>query len=275
MKLKNIIYTVALALSIVYVSSCSNIDEDERLIYVKPAQVNRAVLIEDFTGQKCINCPYAALEIEKIVEHYGEENVIAVGIHCGLGMKDTPTANYQGLMTDVGNEYYAFWGKPGQPAGVVNRSTAQTTDYSTWSNQVRTEIEKIAPLSLKVNNSYNKENRTLDVEVNAMGTDGNTDGKLQVWLVEDNIISLQDMPKDLYSGGRKYDYVHNHVFRANLTSELWGDAVTIKEGETTSKVYSYVLPEKWNADNVSVVAFVTGTDNRNVKQVVKKSIINN
>lgn len=274
MKLKNIIYTIALALSVVYVSSCSNIDEDDRLIYVKPAQVNRAVLIEDFTGQKCINCPYAALEIEKIVEHYGEENVIAVSIHCGLGMNDTPTAKYQGLMTDTGNEYYAFWGKPGQPAGVVNRSTAQTTDYSTWSNQVRTEIEKTAPLSLKVNNSYNEESRTLDVEVDAMGTDGNTDGKLQVWLIEDNIISLQDMPKDLYPGGRKYDYVHNHVFRANLTSELWGDAVAIKEGETTAKLYSYVLPEKWNADNVSVVAFVTGTDNRNVKQVVKKSIMN-
>ena len=39
--------------------ACSHIDEDERLIYVKPAAVQRSVLLEDFTGQRCINSfPY-------------------------------------------------------------------------------------------------------------------------------------------------------------------------------------------------------------------------
>lgn len=270
MKLRNIIYGFAATTSALLLASCSNIDDDNRFIYVKPAQVNRAVLIEDFTGQRCINCPYASMEIENIVEQY-PENVIAVGIHCGLGVKDTPNSKYQGLMTDTGNEYYKAWGSPGQPAGIVNRNTSSTVAYTQWANLVRTEIQKTAPLSISVSNNYNESDRTVNIAVEAKGTNGNTEGKLEVWLVEDNIVSIQEMPKDL-GGGRKYDYVHNHVFRANVTSDLWGDPVTVKEGETTSKTYTYTIPEKWNADNVSVVAFVTDSNNRNVQQVTKKAI---
>ena len=57
MKLKNIMLGAMSAIITLAAASCSNIDEDERLIYVKPADVGRAVLIEDFTGQKCVNCP--------------------------------------------------------------------------------------------------------------------------------------------------------------------------------------------------------------------------
>ena len=69
--------------AVLLISACSNIDESERLIYVEPAHVARAVLIEDFTGQRCVNCPNAVAEIERLQEAYGEENVIAVGIHSG------------------------------------------------------------------------------------------------------------------------------------------------------------------------------------------------
>ena len=273
MNLTNIIGRAAVVAALAATAACTPIDDDDRLIYVKPAQVNSAVLIEDFTGQKCINCPFAATEIENIVEQYGEDHVIAVGIHCGLGMKQTATSKYQGLMTDTGNQYYAAWGRPGQPAGLINRSTDKTTGYTTWSNQVRTEIEKTAPLSLKVTNNYLSADRSLSISIDAFGTNGDTDGNLQVWLVEDSIISLQDMPTEL-GGGRVYNYVHNHVFRANVTEDLWGDGVSVKEGQTVKKTYTYTLPEKWEANHVAVVAFVTDTDHKNVKQVVKQPIVN-
>ena len=57
MNLKNIFLGVATAAMAMAAASCSNIDEGDRLIYVKPAEVGRAVLIEDLTGQRCINCP--------------------------------------------------------------------------------------------------------------------------------------------------------------------------------------------------------------------------
>ena len=57
MKLKNILLGAASAIAIFATVACQEVDPNDRLIYVKPAEVGRAVLIEDFTGQKCINCP--------------------------------------------------------------------------------------------------------------------------------------------------------------------------------------------------------------------------
>ena len=93
MKLKNILLGAASAIAIFATVACQEVDPNDRLIYVKPAEVGRAVLIEDFTGQKCINCPNGTNAINNIVEAYGEENVVAVGIHSGpLGLKDSKQA---------------------------------------------------------------------------------------------------------------------------------------------------------------------------------------
>ena len=70
---------VIVALACFMLTGCDEVSESDRLIYVKPAEVSRAVLIEDFTGQRCINCPNAADEISRLQEEYGEDKVIAVG----------------------------------------------------------------------------------------------------------------------------------------------------------------------------------------------------
>jgi hypothetical protein len=48
---------ILLLLSALTVVACNHIDESERLIYVKPEAAKRVVLLEDFTGQRCVNCP--------------------------------------------------------------------------------------------------------------------------------------------------------------------------------------------------------------------------
>lgn len=100
----------------------------------------------------------------------------------------------------------------------------------------------------------------------AFGVNGTVNGKLQVWIVEDGIKAMQMMP----DGSANQEYIHNHVFRAAVNG-TWGEEVTVKEGETTSKDYSYVLPETWNADNISVVAFVY--NGKGVENVAKKHIV--
>ena len=46
MKIKNIFLSLTATIALALTSSCSNIDPDDRLIYVKPAEVGRTVLIE-------------------------------------------------------------------------------------------------------------------------------------------------------------------------------------------------------------------------------------
>lgn len=268
MKIKNLFLGVATAAMAMAAASCSNIDEGDRLIYVKPAEVGRAILIEDFTGQRCVNCPTGTEIINGIVETYGEDNVIAVGIHSGpLGFAGN--SKTVGLMTDTGNEYYTRWDKEnkmGQPWVIFNRKTSPDSHYNNWAAMVGTIISEKANLSVKIANAYDAATRTLTTTVGADGVNGTVNGKLQVWIVEDGVKALQMMP----DGSANKEYVHNHVFRAAVNG-TWGEEVTVKEGETTTKQYSYKLPEAWNADNIAVVAFVY--NDSGVENVAKKHLV--
>lgn len=268
MKIKNLFLGVATAAMAMAAASCSNIDEGDRLIYVKPAEVGRAILIEDFTGQRCVNCPTGTEIINGIVDTYGEDNVIAVGIHSGpLGFAGN--SKTVGLMTDTGNEYYTRWDKEnkmGQPWVIFNRKTSPDSHYNNWAAMVGTIISEKANLSVKIANAYDVATRTLTTKVGADGVNGTVNGKLQVWIVEDGVKALQMMP----DGKSNKEYIHNHVFRAAVNG-TWGEDVTVKEGETTTKQYSYKLPEAWNADNIAVVAFVY--NDSGVENVAKKHLV--
>lgn len=271
MKLKNIFLGVATAAMAMAAASCSNIDEGDRLIYVKPAEVGRAVLIEDLTGQRCINCPTGTDIINGIIETYGEDNVIAVGIHCGtLGFAGN--SKRVGLMTDTGVEYYKHWANGthlGQPSAIFNRKKGKgpNDNFNNWAAEVGLIISEKANLSVNIANAYDAKTRTLTTKVGAFGVNGTVSGKLQVWIVEDGIKAMQLMP----DGSANQEYIHNHVFRAAVNG-TWGEEVTVKEGETTTKQYSYEhLPETWNAENISVVAFVY--NDNGVENVAKKHIV--
>lgn len=270
MKLKNIFLGVATAAMAMAAASCSNIDEGDRLIYVKPAEVGRAVLIEDLTGQRCINCPTGTDIITGIIKTYGEDNVIAVGIHCGpLGFAGN--SKRVGLKTDTGDEYYTHWANGtnlGQPSAIFNRKKGKgpIDNLNNWAAEVGLIISEKANLSVNIANAYDAKTRKLTTKVEAFGVNGTVSGKLQVWIVEDGIKAMQLMP----DGSANQEYIHNHVFRAAVNG-TWGEDIIVKEGETTSNDYSYVLPETWNADNISVVAFVY--NGNGVENVAKKHIV--
>ena len=114
--MKNIIYTTLLAAcALLGLAACSNVDEDERLVFVKPEVQGRNILIEDFTGQNCVNCPKATNIIEQLQKEYGADTIIAVAIHCGyFGVHNSPTQ--LGLATDLGDTYYDHWKVESQPS---------------------------------------------------------------------------------------------------------------------------------------------------------------
>ena len=214
---------------------------------MKPADVKRRVLLEDFTGQRCVNCPKASDEIKALQEQYGEDHVIAVGIHSGpLGFYTK--GDYLGLSTEVGDEYYDHWALEYQPVGLIDRGAP--LEYTAWNARIREELEKTAPVEIDIELHQNDNQLTVQAEV--MGIDGTTSGKLQLWLTEDGITAFQMMP----DGTRNMEYIHRHVFRAAING-TWGESVSVAEGETfTTKDYLFAIPEGWNADRLSVVAFV-------------------
>jgi hypothetical protein len=244
-------------------TSCDNIDEADRLIYVKPADVSRCVLIEDFTGQKCVNCPKAAVEIETLQQQYGADTVIAVGIYGG------PFGYYisgkkMSLVNEDGEAYYAPLGSISQPTGRVDRNTG-LIDYPSWGTAVHEDLQKAAPISIDLANTYNETDSTVSIKVNTLGTSGVTTGKLQLWAIEDSIVDVQYMP----DGSKNTSYLHNHVLRKAING-TWGDDFSTNEGETKTASYSLKIDKLWKPEHVSIIAFVY--NDSGVQQVTKKKI---
>ncbi len=242
-------------------AACSHIDESERLIYVKPVAVKRHILLEDFTGQRCVNCPKASEEIKRLQDQYGEENVIAVGIHSGpLGFHTN--SKFVGLSTDVGDEYYNYWALEYQPVGMIDRGSP--IEYTAWNTRVREDLEKNATVDIEVFHDCQEGRLTVRAEVS--GVDGPTEGRLQLWLTEDSVTAFQLMP----DGTLNKEYVHQHVFRAAVNG-IWGENINIGEGETlSSQNHELTIPEEWNSENMYIVAFVY--NEQGVQQVCKSRL---
>lgn len=240
----------------ILLSSCANVDEGDRYIKVESSEAKRAVLVEEFTGQRCINCPEAHEELAKIQKEYGENKVITVCIHASaLAMSP--------LKTKVGEEYYKYWKPVGVPAAIINR-TACLSQISAWAGIINKELQKGTSVSLSMTNKYNAANRQLSIDVNALSRE-KLDGKLQVWIIEDGIIAKQNLKK----GRVEPNYVHNHVFRAAVNG-TWGTDIALQENVGAKNNFSIQLDTKWNEKNVSIVAFIY--NDAGVQQVIKQHV---
>lgn len=247
------------------VSSCDNVEEGNRFVEVIPNETNkvaRAVLIEEFTGQRCVNCPAAHEEMERLQHLYGADSVVAVSIHAGP-LAVFPRANVIGLRTELGDNYYKYWKVEAAPMGIVNR-TGGVTDRFTWAGQVHAALQKTAALKLSLENVYDDVKREVAIKVTAEGLE-DVKGKLQLWIVEDGIICTQFMA----DGKPKPDYEQNHVLRAAVNGE-WGTDFLVNADKTITQSFTMAIDKGWNAEKVSVVAFVY--NDGGVQQVTKKHI---
>jgi putativeouter membrane protein omp28 len=261
MKIKNFLL---LGLAVAAFAACDNINEADR--YGKdplPVKPEKGILIEDFTGQKCINCPKATDVIHELQGLYGEDYVIAVAIHGGA--LSLPESNPKSLATDQGNKYHDHWGVTTWPKGKIDRGK-ENLEFTSWSAEVvkRLQIKPAVDLDL-AGTTYDATSRRLNVAVKMTGNEA-VEGKLQIWLIEDNIVAPQQMP----DGKINKNYVHNHVFRASV-NEPYGTPVTVAKAASETKQFDYTLADKYKPENVSVVAFVYN-DAGGVLQVIKKKI---
>ena len=158
--------------------ACDEIDEQERFQKVEFAAGGESggggggegtgfgaknVLIEDFTGQRCINCPLATNTISTLQASFGHDRVIPVAIHGG----DLTLAAPTGLANAIGNTYTAERGVSSKPKGEVDR-TGQLLDQEKWGTTVLERIAMTAHVELGVENiAFDADTRELSFNVNA------------------------------------------------------------------------------------------------------------
>lgn len=237
-------------------TACSDISTDDRFIVTESVTPLRAVIIEDFTGQDCVNCPAAHETLDLLVEQYGDA-VIPVSIHAGTFGVPCDYKRYTGLMQPEGNTYNDAWGIDEWPKGVVNRS-GSATNCDEWAEAVRRELAVEAPLGITVSADCPEGAADIDIKV-TLSPRTDIEGMLQVWIIEDGIVARQrDIDRGLIT-----NYVHNHVYRASVNC-VGGERTVLKANIHSELTFSQPLRatqyETWVPGNLSVVAFVYTPD---------------
>lgn len=189
-----------------------------------PIVPRRNVLLVDFTGQRCSNCPAAADLLHSLTAGPAGARIIAVSVHGGALALSTD-ASPRGLagpdarrLTDEAR--VSSW-----PQGTVDRPVGGTLlRPSAWNAALAEHLalaadaDAAAQQSLVADAHVALATRTLSYTLRPRHlTDaaGQADAEtyLHLWLVEDSIMA----PQTLADGTERADYLHRHVLRLDLT----------------------------------------------------------
>lgn len=255
--------------------ACSNIDEADRFVEIEIPNINETVdttyykknvLIEDFTGQSCINCPEAATIIHEMLELYGEDRVIAIGIYSGP-FGSPSNARDLDLVTELGTTYWDHWFNEStpQPIGIINRTATGSKDN--WKKQVNAALQDSTQLAIQADTRYDDVTRNLDIQL-TLGSRSPLSGSLQILVAEDSIQAAQLLPNS-----QKPDrtYWHNHVLRASVNGD-WGEAITMTDSLKLTR--SITLQSDWRVEQIHIITFVT-TEDQGVEQVITTPVATN
>lgn len=246
---------------------------------VPPA--DRVVLIEDFTGVSCANCPRGARLIENLKAQY-PGSIVSLAVYTNGFDNRAPESKYD-FKTAAGQELQdnisPLFGKP---AAAINRvedaSSGSRFLYvaDTWTPAVLQELQRNVEMNMTMTTSYNAATRTVSGTITMIPTqDFNEQVSYTIVIAENKIIDPQDD-----DGVIVLDYEHNHVFRDALTAPT-GDVLgsSFATGEVVTRNFSYTLPAEdgwWVADNCEIIAFahLSEGDERRVLQAVKADVVN-
>lgn len=246
---KSIILTAAAALMM---TACDVIEPNDRLTPTDEyPQSNRVVLVEEYTGHMCPNCPTGAEVVKSMVELSGHK-VIPVSVHCGNFAIVAP-AFPQDFNTEAGKEYFETFKPEAFPSIQINRSGQINENYDTWISALIEQAWQQSPAEISISRNYNATTREVEITTTVTGLqDIVGDVSLQLWMLESGIVGRQITPQ-----GIKDDYEHNHVLRDAING-IWGESIgTFESGEEKTIKHTYKLAgDDWVADNCTIVAFI-------------------
>ena len=260
------------------------------------SNTNRNVLIEDYTGHKCINCPEAALALHDLKES-NPNRIYGVGIHMGPN-GNTSFQNTSGSIfstdytTNEGLEIsmnISDGGFIGNPSGTINRKTfggqifQNYTSWASYATTILNENQLDINLQAKVNYFPSKRGVFLHTEIDVLNS-MSEDLYQVVYLVEDSTISPQSMPSSWsFPNNTDLNYTHKDVHRGCIDGKGMGRKITsenkidkdgnILEGNKYYLNYSYKLPEQYNPENMHLLIYVYNNTSKEIYQVIKQEII--
>jgi hypothetical protein len=237
-----------------------------------PASEPHTVLVEEYTGASCTNCP-AAHEVLKEIQkdHPGRINVIGLYITGPLQSKPPHDAKYDfrhPQATLIANDIYG--GVNILPLGGIDRIANNGSikiERGVWSTIIDTRLAVSDSVNLKIESTYDSVAGEADIRATIVYTSPIAfTHNLSLVLVEDNIIDVQEYPfNDPVHPGFDENYNFTNVFRGMITGAPFGDPVlatlsTKEAGRVVVRNFKYKPQGILNANNCRVIGFVNSTN---------------
>lgn len=221
----------------------------------------RFITLEEFTGQKCINCLPASKEIVRLDSIY-EEQLIPIAIHAGTFARpdQNPNSLYTQDLRDVnemGDEYAKLFGIPSYPQGIVSRlNGAEVTNKDSWQTKIISIKDDAPKASLNITNYYSDSIQVLRSQIEIEWNESlNENYNLQLYIVEDSILGNQ---KNGFQDVLNYN--HRHVLRKVVNGKFGKSLGSANQGSTLSFQYFIPFESSWKVEHLELVAFIFDTD---------------
>jgi hypothetical protein len=262
----------------------------------------RNVLIEDFTGHQCVNCPNSTANMEQLIAT-NPTRVFGVAIHAGAnGLSGFQIANSELpeiFYCDEGLEIGLYFGQNmagssfvGNPAFNVNRTKANNQFTSGAGSAIANKTSTCLAAPLKVNiqavTNYFPSTRGLflHTEVDKIDAGLTSDLAVVVYVIEDSLVAKQLITPTLDPDGSPGDpdtpdgvveeYVHRDIMRGTIDGRTFGKTLTAADLGSNGKYflsYSYKLPSQYEAENMKLYIYVYDKTTMEIYQVIEKHFL--
>lgn len=256
------------------------------------SNTQRNVLIEDFTGHQCVNCPASTANMEQLIAT-NPEHIFGLAIHAGptglTGFQVTSSEYPTILYSDAGIEIGKHFGQDipgstflGNPAFCVNRTKANNQFTSNAGSAIANKTNTCLASTLKINiqalTNYFPSTRGLflHTEVDKLDASITSDLAVVVCLVEDSLVAPQLVPTSMDPDGKDEDYIHRDILRGTIDGRTFGKVLTASDLGTNGKYfvsYSYQLPAQYDAENMKLYIYVYDKTTEEIYQVIEKHLL--
>ncbi|MFM8964514.1 MAG: Omp28-related outer membrane protein [Sphingomonadales bacterium] len=256
-------------------------------VFTSNTNTDRNILIEDFTGHKCIFCP-AAADLAHQLQLANPGRVHVASIHAGvdgIGDFQSVDAEYTLNFTNPDGLYIGTWfgvndgGFVGNPRGPVSRVTnggvifQSPGQWSSMTSTLLTENNLRVNMQSALNYYPSTKGAFLHVEVEKLDQTL-TDLGIVAYVLEDSLVGDQKMSDNTHN----HNYVHRDIHRKNLNNMPFGRQLTAADLNNGKYYvnYSFVVPDQldgnYNAANMHVLIYVYDMATKEIYQVIKQYI---
>lgn len=212
--------------------------------FVSTEVSNKNVVLEEYTGINCQFCPDGHKRAAQLAAA-NPGRVFPINIHAGGYAANTYT-------TQHGTTLQTTFGANSFPTGTVNRHTF--TGYSQgnflmsrgdWASAASTIMSQTSPVNIAARGTLDWSTRELNITVQLYYTadEANATNKLNVAILQDNVIGSQVGASLNPSQQVGSQYRHMHMFRGFVYNNAWGeDITTTTQGSFVEKTYTYTIP---------------------------------